>query len=479
MSQYVNGILPVLATRKQYSYLKTVVEKLRKTDANAADHLDDLLNDLTGVSVLKKGKKGDAAKVLDTISSQSSQRRRAYHLFQLRQLKKQPQSINNKAKQTKHAMAFAIEGAPNAFMSTLYATLLAAPKSAFKNGISPITNTVPMVLGLSKNPVMTAQIAADSFRGLGRAILHKGRKSSLVTKAQELGLHAKDMGVEQQKAMTGAIVEEMKRESKTYAGIALGRKALDKFNDTAMYVFKQGENTARAGALGIAETLTERAVKNPTFRRNLIEGIHSDSAKRQLANAETPAEFEKALASFLNSETHLTYDALHKSRAARGLGPALSTFSKWPQSSIGKGAHGYYHGHNKMLMSYLGAPFVAAKVWDTIAEEEGLTDHPVYANMVGDLSEWTMASAFKADQGILKGAVAQFGELTLEMAAKIIEQGSEADYAEIMGAFASELSDRLGPVGVVRRWDDFIEALSDNSVLEELGMADFFKKRTR
>jgi hypothetical protein len=208
-------------------------------------------------------------------------------------------------------------------MNQVYPNFLGlSPRAAIVNLTQPLYMTVPELGGYGMTKILqAAKTSAKSGFGMTKASREALRQK---------GLLGAQWNTELRDALKGGI------DSTGLYG--MGRKALDKYTDAAMFMFEKSEalNRQITSDLGVlvAKDLMEGSSKGAQkFLENAGSGYRR--AVQQAIKQGNAEEVERLTQNYLIGKTMFHYNRASMSEFGRFMGPFFSVFTKWPSSIAG------------------------------------------------------------------------------------------------------------------------------------------------
>lgn len=158
------------------------------------------------------------------------------------------------------------------------------------------------------------------------------------------------------------------------------RKALETYNEAAMFMYAQAELLNRRTISTMATNVADDLLKGRKEARNFIYQMDSGT-RRAIAQAEKWGGKEGAeivtdrINKYLLGKTGLNYDKASLSEWGRSVGPILSSFTKWPSAMIGEAFAEMEERGGKGLLKVFakyGAPYIAFKMTNNLLTSEGV-----------------------------------------------------------------------------------------------------------
>jgi hypothetical protein len=184
------------------------------------------------------------------------------------------------------------------------------------------------------------------------------------------------------------------------------KKAVGKFNNTAMFLFESSEVIMRGMTKYIADDLAKLhgtgAQDYETFLKTLPRAY-----RQAVDGAKTLQDRQRILTDYIVSKTVFNYNQASASEVARALGPGLSSFSRWPTEIGGAEANnfaknGFTSGMADLLYRRFAPLWGLMLVSGILGIEDSDKDSPLYYFVRRDNLKYmsplsSLASIFEGD----------------------------------------------------------------------------------
>lgn len=319
-----------ILTRKNARKIRVEAEAIKDKDPEAYKYMTGYLNSLGGIKQGIDSYTNAMSKAFATKQYQSFLKNQKIS----EQLKAQGDKLGAWQAGLKAKMAKASAEIPE-FMqmaqNQMYPAFLGLrPEANLRNLTQPYVYTIQQV---SKDPRYQAKLA-------GSGVLNTLGNQFGATKSQLKELA--DLGMSPADPTPGAFME-MRRGLESSPGLArrMGKKALEKTNHWAMYLYQQSDIANRLVTLNMAKTVTKDALKGDKnaikYINNLPSSYRRDAVrlvKEGLDGEESP-ELLRLIAGHLNSTTQFNYNQASMSEYGRTMGKLFTMFTKWPTAIMG------------------------------------------------------------------------------------------------------------------------------------------------
>jgi hypothetical protein len=418
----------------RYANVKNTLQKLRTTQnlldkagaKEEAEYVGNLLADFNGTARL-----GDKRVTFRParLASQMSE------LFQL--------SMHDKAAtlpvgSNKRAFYEYVAERPDAFKNmfmNIYPNFLGANvRAPIQNIVGTFSISVPE-LGYTYGTKGNLKAAARASKGmLDKAYMEKLRQEGFVAPQ-----------------WTNELLDTFKKGGRSKAG-----QAFDKSAQAAMYLFEKSEQFNRALVYELAGDVAQDAMKKSKRALNFIDTMPPSLRKKTLAALDNdPATADKLIKRYMSDRYLFSYNKLNQSELARGLGPLLSTFTKYPLAVAGRALEPYRDvgrgtqfsaGLKDTTLKFV-APYVALSYLTTLLPDE--IEKQSFGDAPGDEFQLGKGLASASPVGALTGlATGKIAQNPLITTATSLAEGVASGDPEALARWAEKSARAFAPGGV-------------------------------
>jgi hypothetical protein len=214
----------------------------------------------------------------------------------------------------------------NDFISTVinqaYPNFLGfSPRATLQNLCQPFTMTVPE-LGYVYGAAHYMRAVRDMVTGTGG--------SRALNVLQEQGYLQKEFSKEMQDVLRNSVEASLPKN--------IGRKALDKYNDMAMWMYGMAEQLNRKTINTMAINVAEDMLAGKEAAKRFVGQMDPGSRRAigiAMKNGDVGAVTDR-MQKFLLGKTAYNYDKVSLAEYGRSVGPALAAFTKYPASMLGE-----------------------------------------------------------------------------------------------------------------------------------------------